>query len=173
MSRTALCWFGFCFWLGLFCLFVFFCVISLTLFSGVRHRQQNENWKEKEIMQALNLKEEAAKLETQLESSCHDLKLYKGEPVPSRTHQYHQAFNGQIVVAKSHWRHFKEKTYLNSYRMPSSWQIPGNCQEGQFPSRRRLQIQLPGRPGWRELLPLGPALSFGEGNGGSRGSFRF
>jgi hypothetical protein len=38
-------------------------------------------------MQALNLKEEAAKLETQLESSCHDLKLSKGEPVPSsRTH---------------------------------------------------------------------------------------
>ena len=32
--------------------------------------------------QALNLKEEAAKLELQLESSCNDLKMSEGELVP-------------------------------------------------------------------------------------------
>ncbi len=107
--------------------------------------------------QALNLKEEAAKLESQLESSCNDLKMSEGELVPSTRPSI-------SVVARDSTSKPRRRTiiFVIIFRVPSSGQIPGNRQEGQCESRRRLQIELSGRPEWKQLFQLGSALSYGD-----------
>jgi hypothetical protein len=88
--------------------------------------------------QALNLKEEAAKLESQLESSCNDLKMSEGELVPS-------TWPSISVVARDTCKPRRRSiifVIIIICRVPSSGQIPGNRQEGQCESRRRLQIEL-------------------------------